>query len=138
MRKTPEGWQGSVRRMVTLHGAQLDPAAAREVVRYLATHQGLAPEELRPGRFEVESRMIEFRYTADRDTERTCQACHSLGRVITQRRTGGGVEAAAGDAPRPCTRWWTARSTGTSARRHAARPARRRTAGTRWTRRSSI
>jgi quinohemoprotein amine dehydrogenase len=87
MRKTPEGWQGSVRRMVTLHGVQMDPAAAREVVRYLATHQGLAPEELRPGRFEVESRMIEFRYTADRDTERTCQACHSLGRVITQRRT---------------------------------------------------
>jgi quinohemoprotein amine dehydrogenase len=87
LRKTPEGWQTSIRRMVTLHGARLQPDAARQAVRYLSDHQGLAPEELRPGRFEVEQRTIEYKYEADRDTERTCNACHSMGRIITQRRT---------------------------------------------------
>jgi quinohemoprotein amine dehydrogenase len=50
-RKTPEGWEMSVRRMVSLNNVSLDPATARAVVRYLSDHQGLAPAELRPGRF---------------------------------------------------------------------------------------
>jgi quinohemoprotein amine dehydrogenase len=86
-RKTPEGWEMSIRRMVSLNGASLDPAAARQVLRYLADHQGLAPAESGPGRFEAERRMVDYRYTADVRTETTCKACHSLGRVITQRRT---------------------------------------------------
>ena len=86
-RKTPEGWQTSVRRMVALNDVSLDPDEAREVVRYLANRQGLAPEELEPGRFEVERRLIEHVYEADRDVENTCIQCHSMGRVITQRRT---------------------------------------------------
>lgn len=86
-RKTPEGWEMSIRRMVSLNGAELDPAAARSVLRYLADHQGLAPAEARAGRFESERRLIDFRYTADVRTETTCKACHSMGRVITQRRT---------------------------------------------------
>ncbi|MDB4875623.1 MAG: peaA [Gemmatimonadetes bacterium] len=88
-RKTPEGWEMSIRRMASLNKVDLDPAAARTIVRYLADNQGLAPAELRPGRFEVERRMIEYRYTADPRTETTCRACHSMGRVITQRRTRG-------------------------------------------------
>ena len=88
-RKTPEGWELSIRRMVTLNNVRLDPAVARSIVRYLSDHHGLAPTELRPGRFEVERRMIEYRYTADTRTETTCRACHSMGRVITQRRTRG-------------------------------------------------
>ncbi|HEX9755468.1 MAG TPA: quinohemoprotein amine dehydrogenase subunit alpha [Gemmatimonadales bacterium] len=87
MRKTPEGWQTSVRRMVSLNGVQLTPEAAREIVRYFSNAHGLAPEEARPGRFEVERRLIDHTYQADRDTETTCKACHSLGRVITQRRS---------------------------------------------------
>lgn len=86
MRKTPEGWQESIRRMVSLHGARLEPAAAREVLRYLANHQGIAPAELEEGRFEVERRMVEYVYE-DREIHRTCAACHSMGRIITQRRT---------------------------------------------------
>lgn len=86
LRKTPEGWQNSIRRMVSLHGVQVEPEAAREIVRYLSNAQGLAPEELAPGAFEVERRMTPFRY-ADQETERTCGACHSMGRVITVRRT---------------------------------------------------
>lgn len=87
MRKTPEGWQRSIRRMASLHGMNLDPETAREVVRYLATHQGIAPEELEEGRFEVERRMVSHLYE-DRDIQSTCAACHSMGRIITQRRTG--------------------------------------------------
>ena len=88
-RKTPEGWEMTVRRMMALNNVKLDPATARTIVRYLSDHQGLAPAEVRPGRFEAERRMIEYRYTADPRTETTCRACHSMGRVITQRRTRG-------------------------------------------------
>ncbi len=87
MRKTPEGWQTSIRRMVALHDVELDPEVAREIVKYLSNYHGLAPEELRPGMFEVERRMIDYTYEADEETETTCKQCHSLGRVITQRRT---------------------------------------------------
>lgn len=89
VRKTPEGWETSVRRMMSLHNVRLDPPTARAVVRYLSDRQGIAPAELRPGRFEVERRMVEYRYTPDARTETTCRACHSMGRVITQRRTRG-------------------------------------------------
>lgn len=87
LRKTPEGWQTSIRRMMALHGVRLNQADAREIVRYLADEQGLAPEELEPGRFEVERRLIEFDYEGDSGVEYTCIQCHSMGRVITQRRT---------------------------------------------------
>lgn len=87
MRKTPEGWQQSIRRMATLNDMELDPEDARRVVRYLSDHHGLAPEELRPGRFEVERRLIEWSYEADKDVAYTCSRCHSMGRVVTQRRT---------------------------------------------------
>lgn len=87
LRKTPEGWEISIRRMVSLNGVQLEPNVAREIVRYLAGRHGLAPEELRPGHFEAERRMVDYTYPGDRDTENTCKACHSMGRVITQRRT---------------------------------------------------
>jgi len=87
LRKTPEGWQTSIRRMVALHGVNLEATEAAEIVRYLANEQGLAPEELRPGLFEVERRMIDFDYAGDSGVEFTCIQCHSMGRVITQRRT---------------------------------------------------
>jgi quinohemoprotein amine dehydrogenase len=87
LRKTPEGWQTSLTRMIALHGVRVDADDARAVVRYLANHQGLAPEELRPGLFEVERRMIDYDYPGDSGVEFTCIQCHSMGRVITQRRT---------------------------------------------------
>jgi quinohemoprotein amine dehydrogenase len=87
MRKTPEGWQTSIRRMVALHGVRVSAEEAREIVRYLADEQGLAPEELRPGLFEVERRTIDHDYGGDSGVEFTCIQCHSMGRVITQRRT---------------------------------------------------
>jgi quinohemoprotein amine dehydrogenase len=87
MRKTPEGWESSIRRMVALQNVRVDPAAARAIAKYFSNQQGLAPAEARPARFEAERRLIDHRYTADARTEQTCRACHSLGRVMSQRRT---------------------------------------------------
>jgi quinohemoprotein amine dehydrogenase len=88
LRKTPEGWETSIRRMATLNGVPLQPESARQVLRYLANHQGLAPSEAEPGRFVVERRSDDWQYAANDSTDRTCRACHSMGRVILQRRTG--------------------------------------------------
>jgi quinohemoprotein amine dehydrogenase len=85
-RNTPEGWQETIRRMVALNGLRIDPATARDVVKYLANNLGLAPEEARPAAFEVERRIVDYKY-ANADAESVCNKCHSLGRVISQRRT---------------------------------------------------
>lgn len=86
-RKTPEGWEASIRRMVSLNDVKMTPEVAREIVRYLSNNQGLAPAEAKPGRFESERRFISWSYKGDATTERVCRACHSMGRVILQRRT---------------------------------------------------
>jgi quinohemoprotein amine dehydrogenase len=87
-RNTPEGWQDTIRRMVALNGLKLDPAVGREVVKYLSDNLGLAPEEARPVAYEVEKRVVfEENYTASNDLQGVCNACHSLGRVRSQRRT---------------------------------------------------
>lgn len=88
-RNTPEGWQDSLKRMVALNGLKIEPDTAREVVKHLSNHLGLAPEEARPAAFEVERRLIDYKYTASSDVEGLCNRCHSLGRVISQRRTRG-------------------------------------------------
>jgi len=46
----------------------------------------LAPEEARKASFEAEKRMIDYHYP-DKDTDEVCSKCHSLGRVISQRRS---------------------------------------------------
>lgn len=86
-RTTPEGWHQTIKRMVALNAVELKPEDARAIVKYLSNRLGLAPEEARPGMFESERRMIEYKYAADADTERTCNRCHSFGRVLLQRRT---------------------------------------------------
>jgi len=86
-RATPENWEKTIKRMVVLNHANLDPADARVILKYLADHQGLAPEEGRPVEFEPERRMIEYAYTADKDTSDTCGSCHSIARVLSERRT---------------------------------------------------
>jgi len=87
-RNTPEGWQDTIKRMVALNGLKLEPAAGREVIKYLSDNLGLAPEEARAAAYEAERRVVvdesEF---ATEELKGLCNACHSLGRVISQRRT---------------------------------------------------
>ena len=86
-RRTPEGWQSAIQRMVGLNGLQIDPQTARQVVKYLSNNLGLAPEEAKPASWEAERRLVDYKYTASADTEAVCIKCHSMGRVISQRRT---------------------------------------------------
>jgi quinohemoprotein amine dehydrogenase len=87
-RNTPEGWQDTIKRMVALNGLKLDPAVGREVVKYLSDNLGLAPEEAKSAAFEAERRVVydQDALLAD-DIKGVCNACHSVGRVISQRRT---------------------------------------------------
>ncbi len=87
-RTTPEGWQETIRRMVTLNQAEIEPADARDIVKYLSDTLGLAPEEVKPASFELERRLIDFEYQGNDDTKEICSSCHSMGRVMLQRRTG--------------------------------------------------
>src|SRR5262249_40359628 len=67
-RASPENWELTIKRMVALNHVTLSPDDARNILKYLTDHQGLAPEELRPIVFEGEHRMVEFSYTADETT----------------------------------------------------------------------
>ncbi len=87
-RTTPEGWEFTIKRMVELNGLSIDPTDAREVLKYLATNLGLAPEEARAAAFEPEKRMLDYKYS-DKDVEGVCTKCHSMGRVVSQRRSPG-------------------------------------------------
>ena len=139
-RTTPEGWQETIRRMVTLNKASIEPdrrARGREVP--------LRPSRPRAGRSEaggVRSRSAASSTSSTRQTptpSSVCSSCHSMGRVMLQRRTARGVEPAGRHAPRLVP---ARRLPGVPPRRAARHRARaptagRRTIGIRWTRRSA-
>src|SRR6267142_3968504 len=89
IRKTPEVWEQAIKRMVRLNDLVIKPEEAREILRYLSTNNGLAPEEARPVFWEAEHRM--FRDQSDQipadALQHTCNYCHTIGRVLNQRRT---------------------------------------------------
>ena len=86
-RASPENWELTVRRMMSLNNVELAPEAARRIIKYLSDHHGLAPEEARPAMFNAERRLIDYTYEADKETHQLCSTCHSMGRVISERRT---------------------------------------------------
>src|SRR5512132_3088556 len=86
-RATPDNWELTIRRMISLNHATLTPEVARKVIKSLSDSNGLAPEEARPAMFEAERRSIDYTYAADKDTHDLCNKCHSMGRVISERRT---------------------------------------------------
>lgn len=47
-RTTPEGWEETIKRMVSLNSLSVSPEDAREVLRYLSNTLGLAPDEAKP------------------------------------------------------------------------------------------
>ena len=86
-RTSPENWELTIRRMITLNKVALTPDVARRVIKSLSDSHGLAPEEARPTMFEAERRLIDYTYAADKETHDLCNTCHSMGRVISERRT---------------------------------------------------
>lgn len=85
LRTTPEGWQEIIKRMVRNNGLVVDPLQARNIVKYLSNNHGLTPAEARLGFYEVERRPIIEKVPAELD--QTCRRCHSVGRILSQRRT---------------------------------------------------
>src|SRR5580704_7007758 len=90
IRTTPEIWEQAIKRMVRLHGVTVTSQEASHIVRYLSANNGLAPEEAKPIFWEAEHRL--FRDQEDpalvpAALQKTCNTCHTIGRVLGQRRT---------------------------------------------------
>ena len=89
IRTTPEVWEQSIKRMIRLNGLSATPQEVHAIVRYLSNNNGLAPEEMKPGFWEVEHRTEGYQddYVPNQALQHTCNYCHSIGRVLAQRRT---------------------------------------------------
>jgi quinohemoprotein amine dehydrogenase len=85
-RKTPEGWEETVRRMVQLHKVSLTPEEARNIVQYLADAQGLTASEVDKISFALEQRQDQEQIPTDA-LRTACATCHSYSRIAAQRRT---------------------------------------------------
>lgn len=86
LRKSPEGWQLTLKRMIRTGNVTLTPEQARAVVRYLSDEHGLAPEEARPFFYRAERRPT-LETEEDQEIETTCLRCHLGARYATQRRS---------------------------------------------------
>ncbi len=86
LRKSPEGWAESLKRMIRLHGLQVSPGDAKQLVRSLANSHGLARSEAERGLYESERRVHWSEEQQDQDFRRACAECHPLGRVLLQQR----------------------------------------------------
>jgi quinohemoprotein amine dehydrogenase len=73
--------------MVNLHGLSISPEDARNVVRYLGTHHGLAPEEAKDVMYMVERRIITETNIPNPDVRQACSSCHAFGQVMSSRRS---------------------------------------------------
>lgn len=85
-RTTPEGWERTITRMLSLNNLKIDAPTARAVVKSLSSTHGLAPEEARPVMYEMQ-RVTGDELNKPAELAGTCDACHSLGRMLMQRRT---------------------------------------------------
>lgn len=89
MRTSPEVWEQAIKRMVRLNGVALKPEEARTILKYLSANNGLAPEEAKPVFWEAEHRLSRDQSDKipDQALQHTCNYCHTIGRVLNQRRT---------------------------------------------------
>ena len=56
LRKTPEGWEDTVRRMGRTNGVPSSASQAREIIGYLAASQGLSSSEVQDIAYALERR----------------------------------------------------------------------------------
>lgn len=86
VRKSPEGWAQTIKRMGRLHGLQLTPTAAKALVRSLSNSHGLTRAEAERGLYESERRVHWSEEHHEEDFKRACAQCHPLGRALLQYR----------------------------------------------------
>ena len=86
-RRTPEGWDMNLVRMMVVHGVRMTGEERAAMVKYLSDNHGLAPEETEGLRYilERQSNMIEPQ--PDDTLAAMCARCHSYARFSLQRRT---------------------------------------------------
>lgn len=86
LRKSPEGWARSLKRMIRHHELSISPDDARNIVRYLANDHGLTHGEAKRALYYPERRVHWSEKEQDSDFRKTCGGCHTLGRVLNQQR----------------------------------------------------
>ncbi len=86
VRKSPEGWAQTIKRMGRLHGLQLTPTTAKALVRSLSNSHGLTRAEAERGLYESERRVHWSEEHHEEDFKRACAQCHPLGRALLQYR----------------------------------------------------
>ena len=87
VRKTPEGWDMTVTRMMRNHGVVLSPEDRATVVRYLSDSRGLTLAETSDRRYILEREPVAVDEGPNPQMSQTCGRCHSYARVALQRRT---------------------------------------------------
>lgn len=86
-RRTPEGWDMNVVRMIRNYGLNLSDADRAAVVRYLADTRGLSVEETDGYRYVLEKEPVADDTGVNQLMTETCRRCPSYARVALQRRT---------------------------------------------------
>ena len=86
-RRTPEGWDMTLVRMMLVHGVKMSAAERATLVKHLADTRGLAPEESAPYRYILERRSNLIEEQPDETLGVMCARCHSYARFAVQRRT---------------------------------------------------
>jgi quinohemoprotein amine dehydrogenase len=87
-RRTPEGWEMTIDRMIRIHGVRLQPNEGQALVKYLSDHYGLAPSEIEPYRYVLEKRNSTIvQSDLPKVVQGACLTCHSYARIALQRRT---------------------------------------------------
>src|SRR5277367_1573872 len=88
IRNTPEGWEQNIKRMIRLNGVSATPLEVRSIVKYLSNNNGLSPEETESAFWEVDHSLPGHQFDhAPEALGKTCNYCHTIGRVLLQRRT---------------------------------------------------
>lgn len=86
LRKSPEGWSTTLKRMIRLYEVKLTPDEAKQIVRYLSNDHGLTRAEAARGLYESERRVHWSEQQYGEDLRESCAQCHTLGRVFNQQR----------------------------------------------------
>ena len=87
-RKTPEGWEMTLDRMIRTHGVKLQPGEGALLVKYLSDRYGLAPSEVEPFQYVLEKRNnTAAQPKIPKVIQGSCVQCHSYARVALERRT---------------------------------------------------
>jgi quinohemoprotein amine dehydrogenase len=88
VRKTPEGWEETIQRMMRLHGLALSGTDARKIEQYLCDSHGLTASEIEKVAYSLdfEDKQEEIPNEA---VKNACTTCHSYAKIAGQRKPPG-------------------------------------------------